>query len=204
MKIVIAQHKGGVGKTTLAVHVASILAIKKFSKTLVIDCDSQGDSFRFFTFSFPETPLKIVQGMDNVDVMWNPQRDKFSTKSSFSEYNNIVIDVDTRVTNSLQIILEANPNVILIPVDNQELSLTHGLQALEMINSLIGRFAYPTKVLFVQMGSNWTLEHPSYKIPYSIEFDQCLNKFDYIWNVQNELEFMINEFKGLLNYVKSQ
>ena len=200
MKVVIAQHKGGVGKTTLAVHVAATLSAGRFNKTLIVDCDSQGDSFRFFTSSFPEKTLELKEGMDDVDAMWNPERDKFSNKSAFSEYAHVVVDVDTRVINSLQIILEANPDVIFIPVDGQQLSITHGNQVIQMINAHVGSFAYPTKVIFVQMGSSWKLDSPSYNIPHSNEFDKCLSNSDYIWNINNELEPMAAIFKGLINY----
>lgn len=202
MKVVIAQHKGGVGKTTLAVHVAATLAEGRFNKTLLVDCDSQGDSFRFFTSTFPERTLELKKGMDDVDVLWNPERVKFSTKSTFSEYANLVVDVDTRVVNSLQIILETNPDVILIPVDGQQLSIVHGNQVVEMINEHAGRFVHPAKVIFVQMGSNWDLNPPSYDIPYSSEFDKCLNESDYIWNVNDDLEFMYKIFGGLVDYAK--
>ena len=111
MKVVIAQHKGGVGKTTLAVHIAATLAAGRFNKTVIVDCDSQGDSFRFFTSKFPEKPLEIKTGMDNVDAIWNPERQRFSTKSTFSEYPHVVVDIDTRIINALQVILEVKPDV---------------------------------------------------------------------------------------------
>lgn len=137
-----------------------------------------------------------------MDAMWNPNREKFSTKSSFSEYSHIVVDVDTRVVNALQIILEVKPDVILIPVDNQGLSITHGSQVISMINGMEGKLSYSAKVVFVQMGSQWQLNPPFYSIPYSENFDQCLNKSDYIWNVNDELEYMSNVFGGLIDYVK--
>ena len=71
-----------------------------------------------------------------------------------------------------------------------------------MINDHAGSFAYPTKVIFVQMGSTWNLNPPSYSIPYSNEFDKCLNNSDYIWNANDDLEFMGEIFKGLVDYAK--
>lgn len=202
MRVVIAQHKGGVGKTTLAVHVAGTLAVGRFNKTVIVDCDSQGDAFRFFTSSFPEKPLELKKGMDNVDAIWNPEREKFSTKSTFSEYSHVVVDVDTRIINALQVIREAQPDVILIPVDNQRLSITHGNHVLQMINEEIGHFSYPIKAVFVQMGHDWGLSGNVYTIPYLKEFDDCINDSDYIWNASYDLEYMAETFKGLVNYVK--
>ena len=202
MRIVIAQHKGGVGKTTLSVHVAATLSVGRFNKTVIVDCDSQGDAFRFFTSSFPEKPLELKKGMDNVDALWNPEREKFSTKSTFSEYSHVVVDVDTRVINALQVIREAKPDVVLIPVDNQRLSITHGKQVRKMISEEVGSFTYPVKAIFVQMGYDWGLTENVYTIPYLEEFDNCLNDSDYIWNADDDLEYMANTFKGLVNYVK--
>lgn len=44
--ITVASAKGGVGKTTTTINVASVLA-KQGKKVLVIDADSQGDSTHF-------------------------------------------------------------------------------------------------------------------------------------------------------------
>ena len=90
MKIVIAQHKGGVGKTTLAVHVAGVLADNGLDKILLMDCDSQSDSFRFFTKKIPSKSMEIKEGMDGVDVLWNYKREKLSNKNRFSEYDHIM------------------------------------------------------------------------------------------------------------------
>lgn len=201
MRAVIAQHKGGVGKTTLAVHIAALVS-SRFNRTLLIDCDSQGDAFHFFTKSFPSEELTIETGMDYVDVTWNPSRKQFSNKGAFSEYANIVVDVDTRVTNALQIIVEAEPTLILIPVDNQRLSHVHGLQVLEMIKSLEGKFSTPSRTVFVAMGvsrDDLSLDgHPKFSIPYLNEFDRCLNESEYIWNISDDLEYMSEHFRRIL------
>ena len=41
--VVVANLKGGVGKTSLAVNVAHALS-KRFCETLLVDLDSQGDA----------------------------------------------------------------------------------------------------------------------------------------------------------------
>ncbi|MEZ9885416.1 ParA family protein [Vibrio splendidus] len=204
MKIVVAQHKGGVGKTTLAVHLAAILSTGRFNKTILVDCDSQGDSFWFFTSTFPGKPLVTECGMDDVDVIWNPDREKFSTKASFDEYRNMVVDIDTRVTNALQVIREANPDIVLIPIDNQRLSLEHGKHVIELLQEEEGTFLYPVRVVFVQMGIDWGNEigYDNFIIPFHEKFDDCFRERDYIWNINDNLEYMSGYFKELVDYVR--
>lgn len=206
MKIVVAQHKGGVGKTTLAVHIAGVLS-ERFNKALIVDCDTQGDAYRFFTSEFPSTPLEIKKGMDYVDVVWNPERERFSNKVSFNEYEHLVVDVDTRIVNSLQVISEASPDIILIPLDKQKLSHTHGCHVVEMLREAEGVINYPAKKIIIQMGSNWEVSQQdfpgclNYTLPYEQEFDNCLNNSDYIWNSRNNLKFMMDLFKEIITNV---
>ncbi|WP_095118850.1 ParA family protein [Pseudomonas sp. Irchel s3f10] len=201
MRAVIAQHKGGVGKTTLAVHIAGLIS-SRFKRTLLIDCDSQGDAFHFFTKKFPSEELTVETGMDHVDVTWNPNRKQFSNKGAFSEYANIVVDVDTRVTNALQVIVEAEPTLILIPIDNQQLSHVHGLQVLKMIESLESKFSVPSRKVFVAMGVNrndLSLDgHTQFNIPYHNEFDRCLNESQYIWDISADLKYITGCFREIL------
>ena len=47
MKVILCTHNsGGVGKTTLAVHLAGVLSKK--GDVLLIDCDDQADSWKFY------------------------------------------------------------------------------------------------------------------------------------------------------------
>lgn len=55
MRVLCVHHKGGVGKTTTAVHVAGALAASG-KPVLLIDGDTQDDSFRFFNDGLPPTP----------------------------------------------------------------------------------------------------------------------------------------------------
>ena len=51
-KIVFTNQKGGVGKTTLTRELGCYLAHEKGLKTLLVDCDSQGNPFqKFFLIS---------------------------------------------------------------------------------------------------------------------------------------------------------
>jgi chromosome partitioning protein len=194
MKIVIAHHKGGVGKTTLAIHVAGVLAEDGFDKVLVMDCDTQGDSYRFFTGILPEDE-EIKEGKDEVDVLWNPNRDKLAIKDRFTEYDHIVVDVDTRVQNGLEIIREIVPDMILIPINKDYLSLLHIEDLLKTLALQEGVINYPATVKIVQMGSNHDLNNKLSELdskPKSLyfdkvpnlphEFNESLRDCEYIWN----------------------
>ncbi|NKC11997.1 MAG: AAA family ATPase [Gammaproteobacteria bacterium] len=206
MKIAVAQHKGGVGKTTLATHVAGLLSEDDLKKLLLIDCDSQGDSFRFYTGRLPEEEQEIDTDMNDVDVLWNLERASLSTSGAYAEYDNIVVDIDTRIQNALQVITELSPDIILIPVDDQYLSLSHLKDALSLIHSIEGVVSYPAVVKIVQMGADHDLESilapmtdlPSslyigYGLPYLRKaFNESLSKCKLIWNL-NEEYYSINK-----------
>ena len=209
MKIVVAQHKGGVGKTTLAVHVAGVLT-NELDKVLLIDCDSQADAFRFFTKTKPNSSMELQEGMDEIDVLWNYKREKLSKKQRFEEYEHIIVDIDTRVQNALQVITEIEPDIIFIPVDRQKLSVEHLGEVLSLIARNEGIINYPTRVKIVQMGSQHNLDDrlktlqniPKYlsygfSIPYLDEFDDPLNNGKYIWNYSTEMDIK-TIFQGVI------
>jgi len=212
MKIVVAQHKGGVGKTTLAVHVAGVLAEDGFDKVLLIDCDSQADSFRFFTRNFPSKSMELEQGMDEIDVLWNEHREKLSKKQRFDEYDHIVVDIDTRVQNALQVITEIKPDIILVPVDRQYLSVEHLSEVLSLIARTEGIINYPNKVKIVQMGSQHNLDKKlstlqnrpkyldfSFFIPnLEIEFNLSLRDCQYVWEYPINIDIK-TIFKGIID-----
>ena len=200
MKIVVAQHKGGVGKTTLATHVAGLLSEDDLEKLLLIDCDTQGDAFRFYTRRMPERHLEIDTGMNDVDVLWNPERVSLSTNGAYAEYDNIVVDIDTQIQNALQVITELSPDVILIPIDDQYLSISHLKDTLTLIQSMEGIVSYPAIVKIIQMGADHDLEsiigsmtnlpinlYIGYGLPYlRKEFNESLRKCELIWDLNEE------------------
>jgi chromosome partitioning protein len=212
MKIVIAQHKGGVGKTTLATHIAGTLSENILETTLLMDCDTQADSFRFFTNCKPSNPLETKTGKNKIQVLWNPKREKLSTKHSFDEYDNIVVDINTRFQDALQIIIELVPDLILIPIDRQLLSVDNMKSVLLGINTVTGIVAYKAPVKIIQMGSTHDLEeifkelekitdtkYFQYHIPYlDKEFNEAIYNCYYIWEVKN-YSFLKNKFKEMYN-----
>lgn len=209
MKIVIAQHKGGVGKTTLATHVTGILADEGDEKVLLIDCDSQGDSFKFITSYPPNSRNELATGKDDVDVIWNPQREGLAKRGAYNEYDHVVVDIDTRITNSLQVISELSPDAILIPVDNQRLSVQHAKETASLIAEAEGIMSYPAAVKVIQMGSSHDLSstfddvkdlpkslNTNNKLPFlQKEFDDALNEGEYIWedNTYEDIQGNVEE-----------
>ena len=120
MRLVCAHHKGGVGKTTLAVHTAALLA-DGIDRTLLMDCDSQGDSFYFFAREYPAKQGDIFR-LKGLDVYYNRDRVRLTT---LSNYDHLVVDIDTALTNAMSVIHQVNPDVILIPVNAQALAVRH-------------------------------------------------------------------------------
>jgi len=204
MKVLVAQHKGGVGKTTLSIHVAGILSSERFSKTLLVDCDTQGDFFRFFSGFYPNEPLELVESPGGQDVIWNPNREKFSNKISFSGYNHIVVDVDTGITNSLQIFAEFAPDLVLVPINVQTLSIEHGRQLCNMLERSM--HAFTSKIVIVQMGSSHDThgafpDYPAELITYCSDFDKCVSGAGFIWDLDQNLKYFIDEFVRVVNHV---
>lgn len=200
MKIVIAQHKGGIGKTSLATHIAGALSEYDLEETLLMDCDTQGDAFKFFTGEFPNYELKVRESLDcfkNIEVMWNPNRKKLYSKGIYSEYDNVVVDINTRLPDALQIIIELNPDLVLVPIDRQRLSTTHLAEVIDSLNSIQGVVSYPFETRIVQMGCEYSLEtilngipnvpsscYIEYHIPNLYEeFDNALSNSKYVWQI---------------------
>ncbi|MBI3800557.1 MAG: ParA family protein [Deltaproteobacteria bacterium] len=147
MRLVCAHHKGGVGKTTLAVHTAALLA-NGIERTLLMDCDSQGDSFYFFARKYPAGQGDIVH-LNNLDVYYNRDRVRLAT---LSNYDHLIVDIDTAFAHAMDVIQQVNPNVILIPVNAQALAVLHLNDVLFMIANAEGKSAYPATVKVVPVG----------------------------------------------------
>jgi len=151
--ILCTHHKGGVGKTTLAVHLAGILQ-EEVGRTLLIDCDSQADSWFFFTRTFPNRNYTYADISNRLSVVWNPDRKPIGKFVDPEEYDNIVLDIDSPIETTVQVIVQDDPDVVIIPINKQDLAITHLSDSLDVISELSKRAGYNPKTIIIPLGSS--------------------------------------------------
>lgn len=82
------NNKGGVGKTTSVINIAYYLH-KSGKKVLVVDCDSQSNSYRFF-----KGKDKLHTRYENIDIdMYIGQNGETFNVSSYEDYDFIILDL---------------------------------------------------------------------------------------------------------------
>lgn len=106
MIISVENQKGGVGKTTIAIHIAQALAMSKFS-VLLVDADPQG-SARDWAAAREDEPAFSVIGLDRPTL----HRD---LPAIASNYDHVVIDGPPRVTDLARSVIIA-ADLVIIPV----------------------------------------------------------------------------------------
>lgn len=156
--IVLCTHNdGGVGKTTLAVHAAGIL-ISRSIRTLLIDCDDQADFWQFYTGREP-SKLNDTDTDDNRTVIFNKKREEKELKSikrlaKPEQYDHVIIDIDSPLKNTVQMIVGSDPDIILVPVNKSQKTkalrnLPRTLQVISQLESTVG---FAPKVIIVPLG----------------------------------------------------
>jgi AAA domain len=129
MKVLCVHHKGGVGKTTTAIHVTGVL-LENASRVLLIDGDSQADSFRFFhegsapkpggeRFTTQSGLLTVVNERDNR----NPSRlaGTLGKLANDKLFEHTVIDIATDLPNISTILFEIQPDLVLVGVKRDDI-----------------------------------------------------------------------------------
>lgn len=157
MKVLCVHHKGGVGKTTTAIHITGVFLGSGF-RVLLIDGDSQADSFKFFsegsapkpggerldTQEDPDTKKKMLtivseRNDDNNATRWAENISKLANDQKFQQ---VVIDIATDLPNISKILMEIKPDMVLVGVKRDDIGsfvhLNDMLLALDIALPVIG------------------------------------------------------------------
>lgn len=151
--ILCTHNSGGVGKTTLATHITGIFA-SKIGKTLLIDCDDQADSWQFYAKNIPSKDKDIYEVSNDLTIYENKAKEKI-TQNRLKEYDNIILDIDSPLANTVQLIVNNPPNVIFIPINvSQQHKALHSLdKPLSVVNELAKKAnGSKIKVVIVPLG----------------------------------------------------
>ena len=132
------NQKGGVGKTTLAINVAGVLALKGV-RVLVIDADHQGSALDWLSIRV-EAPLFSVVGLPSATI--HKQIDAFK-----QDYGHIVIDAPGRVESVARSIILAS-DIIVVPVQPSPYDVWAAKDVLDLIEEA-RMFNEDLKVAFV-------------------------------------------------------
>jgi len=134
-------------------------------------------------------------------VVWNPNIDPLRRITSVEEYDRIVIDVESPTADTVKVITDYDPHVLLVPADDQLIGIDHISDILGIAKNLEGRLAYPLEVRIVPLGItasvvNKTIQQSDHK-PQNLvvtrrmrsmrkEMNKSLKKGKFIWDYLNE------------------
>jgi len=152
MIILSAFNKGGVGKTTLAVHVAGLLAEQ--GRVLLIDCVDQYDAFSFYCHSVPKNVLEPQRAEEHeqLTVIWNPEQKRITRLVEVNEYEHIVLDINSPNQDTVKAILENELDMILLPINDQALALDKLSDTLAIVAAM-QKTNYHSKARIVPLGA---------------------------------------------------
>lgn len=158
MKILCTHNDGGVGKTTLAVHAVGALLSEMggIGRILLIDCDDQADSWQFYVGELPQCPkdFQSIGEYEEVSVIWNPDRDSIRRLTKPEQYDHIVLDIDSPLENTATTIIQDNPDLILVPVNqSQKVKALRNLpRTLQVVANIESKGGFTPTVRIVPLG----------------------------------------------------
>ena len=162
--ILCSYNKGGVGKTTLAVHITGILLEQKQGRILLVDCDARPDSWRFYMKRRPSDSEDFIKVNSRLSVFWNQPRNKEAKfqriqKAQLLAYDYMVIDSDNPPEDTVIMINNHLPDLILIPLNKSQRhsleDIPDFLELIETVNAITNlnpSIAYYPQVKIVPLG----------------------------------------------------
>lgn len=213
MIILSAFNKGGVGKTTLAVHVAGLLA--EDGRVLLVDCVDQYDSFSFYCRQEPKKELEPQRAKENerLTVVWNPDQTRITRLVEPSEYEHIVLDINSPNEETVKGIVENEPDIILLPINDQALALDKLGDTLAIVAAMQQKTNYHSKVRIVPLGATKTqiekclaqvaskpenLQMSKRIKKHPKEFSEALRTGQFVWN-SNGCEYIREILQNTIN-----
>ncbi|WP_309225557.1 ParA family protein [Sphaerospermopsis sp. LEGE 08334] len=194
--IILCTHNdGGVGKTTLAVHVAGVL-INRSESTLLVDCDDQADFWQFYTDRTPEKSKDIEQ-YENSTLIYNERRESITKDVQKGQYDHIVLDINSPLKNTVHTIVNNDPDLILVPVNiSQRIKALRNLpRTLRVISQLENTTGYDPQVIIVPLGIS---EDSVYEVVNRLEEDDKPRKYriaPQMYDCQEEMQVAIYQDK---------
>ncbi len=162
MIISVQNQKGGVGKTTLAIHISHALCLLGY-RVLLIDADPQG-SARDWAASRQNEPLFSVMGIDRPSI--HKEIPLISPN-----YDHILIDGPPRVTDLARSAIVA-ADLVLVPVQPSPYDVWAAKEVIDLIEeasvfkeSLKSVFVVNRKIANTAIGRDVNEALASYQIP---------------------------------------
>ncbi len=154
MIILCTHNDGGVGKTTLAVHAVGALQ-SQLGRILLIDCDDQADSWQFYADGIPKK-LKDVLVKDDISLIWNKNRESIKRLAKLEQYDHVVLDVDSPLQNTVKLIVDNEPDLVLVPVNKSQAikALRNLPRTLSVIAQLETKTGASPRTIVVPLGIN--------------------------------------------------
>jgi chromosome partitioning protein len=191
----------GVGKTTLAVHVAGLLAQKW--RVLLIDCVDQYDAFYCREEPKPGTKSASLpqRAKDNerLTVIWEPNQSSITRLVDLDDYDHIILDINSPNEDTVRAIVENEPDIILLPINDQALALERLEDTLSIVTAMEKNAGYQSQVKIVPLGATKaeiknrlnqiTAQPKNLEMTQRIkkhpkEFSEALRKGELVWNYE--------------------